>query len=222
MQIHELIPKVMAEIGAIGKDRKNVSQGYSFRGIDDLYNAVHDSLAKHGVFCVPTVIDQKREDRPSKSGGVLIYTILTIKYTFYAPDGSSFDSVVIGEGMDSGDKSGNKAMSGAQKYALLQVFCIPTEEAKDSENDSPEVKGKTTPAKKEDPKKDEKKTEPAIIDYEQLYEKITTASSVFELSARSKKYKASYDKCTPVEQETIREKKAEREKELKNKEATNG
>ena len=45
--------------------------------------------------------------------------------------------------MDSGDKSSNKAMSAAQKYAFLQVFCIPTEEPKDTENDTHDVKHKT-------------------------------------------------------------------------------
>ena len=45
--------------------------------------------------------------------------------------------------MDSGDKSCNKAMSAAQKYAFLQVFCIPTEdppsEPKDTEGQTHEV-----------------------------------------------------------------------------------
>jgi hypothetical protein len=47
--------------------------------------------------------------------------------------------VVIGEGMDSGDKASNKAMAVAHKYAIIQVFAIPTEDDKDPENDSHEV-----------------------------------------------------------------------------------
>ena len=54
-----------------------------------------------------------------------------MRYTFYAKDGSSVQCVVVGEGMDSGDKATNKAMSIAFKYACFQVFCIPTEEMKD-------------------------------------------------------------------------------------------
>ena len=46
--------------------------------------------------------------------------------------------------MDSGDKAANKAMSAAHKYALLQVFCIPTEEPKDSENEHHEIEGKSS------------------------------------------------------------------------------
>jgi len=138
-EIYKKIPLIMSEIGAIGKDRKNPQQGYSFRGIDDIYNAVNAALSRHGVFCAPQVEDMKREERASKQGGVLFYTILTIKYTFFAADGSSVEVRTIGEAMDSGDKSANKAMSAAQKYAFLQLFCIPTEEPKDTEEETHHV-----------------------------------------------------------------------------------
>ncbi|MGA2223866.1 MAG: ERF family protein [Syntrophobacteraceae bacterium] len=114
--------------------RAGRSQGYQFRGIDDIYNALNAALSEHEVFAVPKVLDIKREERASKGGGTLLYTILTVQYTFFAADGSFFECITIGEAMDSGDKSCNKAMSAAQKYAFLQVFSIPTEEPKDSEN----------------------------------------------------------------------------------------
>ena len=137
-KIHSLIPLIMAEVGSIAKGRKNAQQGYSFRGIDDAYQAFQPLFAKHGVFCVPTVLKVTREERQTKSGGTLIYTSMEVKHTFFAADASSFDCVTIGEAMDSGDKSSNKAMSAAMKYALLEVFCVPTEADNDTENHSPE------------------------------------------------------------------------------------
>ena len=142
-KIYELIPKVAKDIGAIGKDGKNKMQNYSFRGIDDVYQSSHSAFVKHGIFSVPEVLNMAREERKSTKGATLLYTILTVKYTFYAPDGSSVKCVTMGEAMDSGDKSCNKAMSAAHKYAILQVFTIPTEEPKDTENDSHEVVAKT-------------------------------------------------------------------------------
>lgn len=139
--IYSLIPKIMADIEPIAKDKQGA--GYKFRGIDDVYEAVQLVLAKHGVFCVPKVLEERSEERTSKSGGALIYRILKIRYTFFATDGSYVESEVIGEGMDSGDKASNKAMSVAQKYAILQVFCIPTREPKDPEEDSHDVGKKT-------------------------------------------------------------------------------
>src|SRR5574343_21822 len=135
--IHEAIVKVMGSIGAIEKSRRNQQQNYQFRGIDDVYAAFQSHLSEAGIFSVPQVMDMRREERQTKLGGILIYTMLTVKYTFFSHDGSSIECIVVGEGMDSGDKSANKAMSAAQKYAFLQIFCVPTEEPKDSENDSP-------------------------------------------------------------------------------------
>lgn len=123
----------MGKVGAITKGRKNQSQGYAFRGIDDFYNAMQIPLSECGVFFVPEVLESSIIERATKSGGTLIYTTLKVAYTFYAKDGSSVRTVVIGEAMDSGDKSSNKAMSAALKYALMQVFCIPTEEDNDAD-----------------------------------------------------------------------------------------
>lgn len=139
-QIYTLIPKVMADIGAIGKDRKNEKQGYKFRGIDDIYNATNSALSKHGIFSVPTVMEEVRSERTNANGTLLFSVYMKVKYTFFAPDGSFVDAVVSCEGFDSGDKATNKALSAGQKYAFLQVFCIPTEEQKDSEVDDHEVK----------------------------------------------------------------------------------
>lgn len=137
--IFKKIPAIMAEVPSIAKDRKNPQQGYSFRGVDDVYLALHELLAKHKVFTVPEVLSEESTMKTSKAGNVAIYRILKIKYTFYAEDGSCISATVIGEGADYSDKAANKAMSVAHKYALLQVFCIPTDDPKDPEVDSPQV-----------------------------------------------------------------------------------
>lgn len=133
-KIYELIGKAMAEIGAIGKDSVNAQQGFKYRGIDAVYNTLYPVMAKYGLFITPEIIDHKREERTSTKTyngqtktTTLLYSIITVRYTVYAPDGSSVCMTVIGEGMDSGDKATNKAMSIAMKYAMFQLFMIPTE-----------------------------------------------------------------------------------------------
>ena len=131
-KIYTAIPAIMDEIGHIGKDKKNQQQGFMFRGIDQVMNTMKPLFAKHGVFAIPEVTETKREDRQTKTGGTLIYTMHKVNFHFTADDGSSVTATVVGEGMDSADKSSNKAMAVAFKYACFQVFCIPTEEmAKD-------------------------------------------------------------------------------------------
>ena len=82
----------------------------------------------------------------TNKGGTILYSMLKIKYTFYAEDGTNVSAVVIGEGMDSGDKASNKAMAIAMKYAFFQVFCIPTEEMKDPDAETPEPSRPKEPA----------------------------------------------------------------------------
>lgn len=143
-QIFELIPKVMAEVGAIEKAHRNEQQKYYFRGIDDVFAAFQPVLAKHKIFYVPEVLEKSVIERESANNRVLIYTTLTVAYTFYAPDGSNVRAVVVGEAMDTGDKSSNKAMSAALKYALLQIFCVPTEANEDADAQTHELKPRTT------------------------------------------------------------------------------
>jgi hypothetical protein len=126
--IHEALSSIMAEVPAITKDRRNQQQGFQYRGIDDVYMAVHPLFVKHGVFSVPTVLEERSEERTTKSGSALIYRIVKVRYDFFATDGSTLSATVMGEGMDSGDKASNKALAVAHKYALLQILSIPTEE----------------------------------------------------------------------------------------------
>ena len=137
--IYKKIAAILADSEAIGKERVNSQQGFRFRGIDDVYNSLHPILAKHGVFSTTTVLDERTEERQSSRGGTIIYRILKVQFTFYAEDGSFVQSIVIGEGMDSGDKASNKAMAIAHKYALLQLLAIPTEDAKDPDAESHDV-----------------------------------------------------------------------------------
>lgn len=144
MNIYQSIAKILEEVPAIGKNKKNTTQNFMFRGIDDVMNTFQPLLAKHKVFIVPQVLEQTREERQTSKGGTLLYSICKIKYIFYAEDGSSIEAIVVGEGMDSGDKATNKAMAIAMKYAMFQVFCIPTEEMKDPDNETPPASKKIT------------------------------------------------------------------------------
>ena len=148
-KIYELIGQGMKRIGAIGKNSTatNTSgkQMYKFRGIDAVYNALNPVMSELGLFICPEVLEQTREERKSTSGGTLIYSILKVKFTMYAPDGSNVSCIVIGEGMDSGDKASNKAMSVALKYACFELFMIPTEEMIDPDAEVHEVAPKNAP-----------------------------------------------------------------------------
>jgi hypothetical protein len=137
--IFKKLIQVLQEVEAIRKDKKNQMQGYSFRGIDDMYNALHPLFSKHGVFITSEVVSGEREERQNAKGTLLLYSVVDVKFTFYAEDGSNVSSTLKGEAMDSGDKATNKAISAALKYCLMQMFLIPTEDLEDADKTTHEV-----------------------------------------------------------------------------------
>lgn len=138
--IYGALADVMADVGSIGKNKKNAQQGFAYRGIDDVYNSIHPLFAQHGVVCLPQVLERAREERVSGAGKPITHTIVRVRYLFVARDGSSVEVIVDGEGMDSADKSTSKALAIAHKYALFQVLMIPTEEIVDPDSETHNVR----------------------------------------------------------------------------------
>jgi hypothetical protein len=142
MSVYKAINAVQADLSSVGitKDRRNQAQGYSFRGIDDCYNAIAPLLAKHGLCILPRVLGRDVREVTNAKGTLLFYTSVTVEYDFVSTeDGSKHTISMFGEAMDSGDKATNKAMSAAYKYAVMQAFSIPTEGDNDTENQTHEV-----------------------------------------------------------------------------------
>jgi ERF superfamily len=122
------VAKEMASTG-ISKDRVNKVQGFNFRGIDQVYNALAPALVTHGLVILPRLTERTCTERINKNGTALFYVVVKAELDFVSTeDGSIHTVTTYGEAMDSGDKATNKAMSIAYKYAALQAFCIPTEE----------------------------------------------------------------------------------------------
>ena len=134
--IYTQMSKILCDADGLAKEQQNKQQGFKFRGVDDAYNYLHDIFKKHQVFSVPRVMKTTREERLSKSGGVLIYTILDVEYDFFAVDGSKITAYVIGESMDSGDKSCSKSLSIAHRNALFQITMLPSTLSIDPDNET--------------------------------------------------------------------------------------
>lgn len=152
-KIYEAICGVMSDIGIVSKDKtcKSNFGSYKFRGIDDVMNALHPAMVKNKVFVVPEVLEMTREERKSKNGTTMLHSTCKVRYEFFTVDGSCVESTTIGEGMDTGDKATNKAMSVAFKYACFQTFCIPTEDMDDPDAERPEeITDKAPAGKKQD------------------------------------------------------------------------
>ena len=141
--IYSKMLAVKKDIGSVGKDQKNTGQGWKFRGIDQFVNALHPILNKHGVGILPMVVQHSEPKfiTNEKTGKTSKQTQITMKYTFFAEDGSTVDVIMPAEGVDPGDKGTNKAMSAALKYCLIQTFCVPTQDMAEADNENATIDG---------------------------------------------------------------------------------
>lgn len=142
-EVYKAIATVTRALGreGIAKTSKNVQQGYAFRGIDAIYNALSSELASANLCIIPRIVSRESIERQTRSGGALFYVTIAAEYDIVsAVDGSMHTASAYGEAMDSGDKATNKAMSAAYKYMAMQLFCIPTEGDNDADSSTHEVR----------------------------------------------------------------------------------
>jgi hypothetical protein len=129
LTIAQALNEVMKQVGAVKKNDRNASQGFNFRGIDAVVNAVSPALQKYGVIVVPSVEDYEYASvEIGKNRTVMGHVKVKVTYTFIGAGGDAIKATVVGEAMDSGDKATAKAMSVAFRTALLQTLSLPTDE----------------------------------------------------------------------------------------------
>lgn len=125
--IYTALHAVMKEVGYVQK-QSSPNLSYTYAGEAALIAAIRPSMVEYGIFVYPASIpDFRTEVYTTKSGSLMNLTRVEVIYRFlHVASQSYIDVYARGEGSDSGDKSGNKAMTGAYKYALRQALMIET------------------------------------------------------------------------------------------------
>lgn len=146
MNIFEKMLKVSEEVGTVGKNLvvKLGSGGYKAVAEADVIYAVKPLEIKYRIFSYPVkheVVESKELERETfrKDGSVKIVLdqFLRVRaiYRFVNVDKPDeyIDIEMLGDGVDSGDKTSGKAQTYADKYALLKGYKIPTGDDPDQE-----------------------------------------------------------------------------------------
>lgn len=129
IKVSKKIIKVMEKVNYLQKDGK-VEYGrtkYTYLSEEKITSEIRQALIEVGLVIYPVKMDIIGEKEVRTKSGES--TILTISATYRIQDvdsGEYIEVQTIGEGMDSGDKTAYKAMTGAFKYAQRQTFAIPT------------------------------------------------------------------------------------------------
>lgn len=171
----------MDEVRSIAKESRNAQQGFNFRGIDAVMDAVGPALRKHGVTVIPIAIEHEAERYETAKGGKMVNRLAKMQFTVFGPRGDHFGGVTYGEAADSGDKAMTKAESVALRTFLLQALMIPTGDP-DPDAESHERASSPRPATKTAAKATKAKA-PSAADIEREELKAVAAENAWDLGA---------------------------------------
>lgn len=150
MSIYKKMLEITNELGTVAKNLNvavNKTQSYKAVSEVDILNAVKPLEYKHGVYSYPhdtNIINQEIVTTETQYGKKDNYFIrLERIYRFVnVEDPNDFIEVKsYGDGIDTGDKATGKAMTYADKYALMKAYKISTGDDPDKEasDDSPKT-----------------------------------------------------------------------------------
>lgn len=115
-----------AATGAVEMTGWNADQKYRYASDDDLARAVQPALAANGLSIVQVGIRPTFTDiGKTSSGAPKIRCDATVYYRIVHASGQWIGAVGYGQGWDYADKMASKAQTGAFKYLLRTLFCIP-------------------------------------------------------------------------------------------------
>lgn len=137
--VYEALVNVANEVGPVRKSRETTGEGaprYKFRGIDDVMNEIHASMARNGVLPVPFDDPNPGGDGPqvrelvvsSRNGKPWSHHTITTRWVLLGPNGSTLEVPIVSEALDNQDKGLGKARSYGMKDLLLRLLTLPTDD----------------------------------------------------------------------------------------------
>lgn len=160
MNIYQKMLAATAEINTVAKNLQvdtGKGKGYKAVGEADVLAAVKPIEIKHGIYSYPlsrTIVDSGEIVNQTQYGErkSLFLRVETI-YRFVNTDEPTefIDITAYGDGVDSQDKAPGKAMTYADKYALLKAYKIQTGDDPDADASGDLVSRTQRKPKLEDP-----------------------------------------------------------------------
>lgn len=160
LNVYQRMLKVEEELGVVAKNLTiptTKEKGYKAVSERDVLDAVKPLEAKYGIYSYPfsreIIENETLESEKTYDGRVYKVTSKFIRietvYRFVNIDNGQFVEIKsYGDGIDTGDKAVGKAMTYADKYALMKAYKISTGDDPDQEKSPDEgydVKTKSEP-----------------------------------------------------------------------------
>ena len=146
MNLFEKMQLITNEIGVVEKGLQvRVTDKSSYKAVSerDVLDAVKPIEQKYRVFSLPIsrkiiaqdVLEKVSEYNGKSSKTYTMYMRIETTYRFYNIDKPDeyIDTITYADGLDTGDKASGKAMTYADKYALMKAYKISTGDDPDKE-----------------------------------------------------------------------------------------
>lgn len=146
MNIYEKLSAITAEIGVVEKNLNvKVSSNSSYKAVSerDVLDAVKPIEQKYRVYSFPAnrkIIDRDVLTKETEYNGTItrtntLFMRVETVYRFVNIDKPDefIETTVYGDGLDTGDKASGKAMTYADKYALMKAYKLSTGDDPDKE-----------------------------------------------------------------------------------------
>jgi hypothetical protein len=163
LNIFQRMGAITQELGVVAKNLQVGFGNSRYKAVSerDILDAVKPLEAKYGVYSYPLtrkVVEASTDEREGKQGSTIREHFMRVEttYRFLCMDKpeSYIDIVTYGDGIDPGDKATGKAMTYADKYALMKAYKISTGDDPDKyAGDDYAHEGTYTPSKPAEPKK---------------------------------------------------------------------
>ena len=146
MNIYEKLSAITAEIGVVEKNLNvKVNSNSSYKAVSerDVLDAVKPIEQKYRVYSYPAnrkIIDRDVLTKETEYNGTItrtntLFMRVETVYRFVNIDkpGELIETTAYGDGLDTGDKASGKAMTYADKYALMKAYKLSTGDDPDKE-----------------------------------------------------------------------------------------
>jgi len=138
---------IMQSVGHISKQGVNQFHRYRYVTEADVAKAFSQALVQHGIFLFSSILERHCQRYQTRGGKEAFLVTVKLEVTFIDTDsGEHFSTIFYGDGSDSDDKAIYKAITGAQKYALMKTFLVASGDDPEKDEASHTTKAQATNA----------------------------------------------------------------------------
>lgn len=162
MNIYQRLSKITSELGVVAKNLNvEINQKSSYKAVSerDIIDAVKPLEEKYGVYSYPVsrevlesnMLENEKVWNQQVTKTTSFFSRIKTVYRFVNIDNPTeyIETTVFSEGIDTQDKGSGKAMTYADKYALMKAYKISTGEDPDQTGSEEKIYKKAKPSETE-------------------------------------------------------------------------